>query len=318
MIAKSFGLAGRFRAGRASPSTPQFCVRSGALGELRLTMLLLILLLGCSLSAPAAKHNSIYYEVKGAGRPLVMIHGGQMDRRMWDPQFDRFARQYQIIRYDIRGFGKSDVPLKPYSYTDDLRDLLNHLRLEKVFVLGLSLGSAIAIDFALTQPNRVDGLILACPGLGGFQFSDEAGTRKIVEAARDEGFGRAADLWLEHPFMKPAMQNAALRDQLRRLAHDNGHCWLNNPLLIRRIKPSAAERLADIRAPTLILDGELDLSDIHKIVDKLAAEIPGARKQVIRGAGHIANLEKPEEFNKLALDFLGMLSRISSTDLRRF
>lgn len=266
--------------------------------------LLLAVLLICASSLSAAKFNGLYYETKGRGHPVVMIHGGQMDRRMWDPQFDLFAKEYHVVRCDIRGFGKSDVPTKPYSYSDDLYAVLKHLHVEKACLIGLSLGSAIAIDFALVHPEMVDGLILTCPGLGGFQFSDEASTRKIGEAARDESYERAADLWLEHAFMRPAMEQPALRDKLRKLAHDNGHCWLNNPLLLRRIKPAAAERLSEIRVPTLVLDGDRDIADIHRIADKLAAEIPGARKEVIRNAGHIANMEQPEQFNKLALEFL--------------
>jgi pimeloyl-ACP methyl ester carboxylesterase len=256
-------------------------------------------------SAGSGKFDGLYFEAKGRGETIVLIHGGQMDRRMWDAQFDLFARRYRVIRYDIRGFGKSDAPAKPYSNAADLHSLLRHLGEKKAGLIGLSLGAAVATDFALIHPEMADSLLLVCPGLGGFPFQDKANDlRAVVEAARDDGFEKAADLWLKNPYMSVAMEKPALRDQLRQLARDNGRCWLNNPLLIRPLNPPAAERLREIRAPTLVIGGERDVSDIHKIVAKLAAEIPGARKIIVAGAGHLVPMEQPEEFNRLALEFL--------------
>jgi pimeloyl-ACP methyl ester carboxylesterase len=257
------------------------------------------------LSADSGKLDGLYYETKGGGDSVVLIHGGQMDRRMWDAQFDLFAKQYRVIRYDIRGFGKSDVPAKPYSDASDLHRLLQHLRVKKATPIGLSLGAAIAMDFALVHPEMVDSLIPVCPGLGGFPFQDKANDlRAVVEAARDESYEKAAELWLQNPYMSVAMQNPALRDKLRQLARDNAHCWLNNPMLIRRLKPSASERLREIHVRTLVIGGERDVSDIHQIVARLAAEIPGAQKEVLPGAGHLVPMERPEDFNRLTLGFL--------------
>jgi 3-oxoadipate enol-lactonase len=256
-------------------------------------------------TAKSAKHNGIYFETKGKGPPVILVHGGQMDRRMWDFQFDLLSRDYHVIRYDIRGFGKSDVPTRPYSYADDQKSLMKHLGLEKASVVGLSLGAAIATDFAIAYPDSVQALVLVCPGLGGFKFDDKANDlRAITDAAREENFDKVAELWLQNPYMSVAMEHPDLRPKLRALSGDNAHCWLNNPLLIRRLTPPAAERLREIRAPTLVIDGARDVSDIHKIVAKLTADIPGAQKQVLNDCGHIAPMENPEAFNKLLLPFL--------------
>jgi len=104
------------------------------------------------------------------------------------------------------------------------------------------------------------------------------------------------------------MENFALRGKLRQLATENGHCWLNNPLLIRRMNP-AAERLREIHPPTLVIGGEREVSDIHKIVARLTSEIAGARKHVVQGAGHLVPMEKPDEFNRLVLNFLARSKR---------
>ena len=211
-----------------------------------------------------------------------------------------------MIRYDIRGFGKSDLPTRPYSYADDQKSLMKHLGLERASIVGLSLGAAIATDFAIVYPDSVQALVLVCPGLGGFKFDDKANDfRAILDAARDENYDNVAELWLQIPYMSVAMEHANLKPRLRALSRDNAHCWLNNPLLIRRLSPPAAERLREIRAPTLVIDGARDVSDIHEIVAKLSAEIPGAQKRVLEDCGHIAPMENPEAFNKLLLDFPG-------------
>src|SRR5260370_38118700 len=104
--------------------------------------------------------TKLYYEMMGEGHPLVLLHGGYMDRRIWDDQFAAFAQNYQVIRYDIRGFGKSALPQVPYADWQDLFNLLTFLDVEKAHLLGLSLGGVIALDFTLMYPEMVDALIL--------------------------------------------------------------------------------------------------------------------------------------------------------------
>jgi 3-oxoadipate enol-lactonase len=249
--------------------------------------------------------DGIYYEEQGTGAPVILIHGGQMDRRMWDSQFDEFAKEFRVVRYDLRGFGKSPSATKAYSHEEDLARLLDELKIEKARFVALSLGAAVAMDFALTHSNRVAALLLVCPGMDGFPFQDAANNLEpVVIAVCDKQPKKAADLWLANPYMAVAMENPALRPKLRMLAEENAQCWLNNPLLQRRLRPPAFLRLREISAPTRAVDGERDVSDIHKIVEKIAAEIPNARKVVVKGAGHLVPMEKPQEFNQLAKDFL--------------
>ena len=256
-------------------------------------------------SAKSGKHRGIYFEAKGKGPAVILVHGGQMDRRMWDFQFDLLAKDYHAIRYDIRGFGKSDIPARPYLYADDQKSLMTHLGVQKASIVGLSLGAATATDFAIVYPESVQALVLVCPGLGGFKFEDKANDlRAIGDAAREENYDKVAELWLQNPYMSVAMEHPDLRQRLGALSRDNACCWLNNPLLLRRLTPPAAERLREIRAPTLVIDGGRDVSDIHKIVAKLSAEIPGAQQHVLKDCGHIAPMEDPEAFNKLLFQFL--------------
>jgi pimeloyl-ACP methyl ester carboxylesterase len=248
----------------------------------------------------------LYYEVAGKGEPLILIHGGNMDRRMWDAQFDFFARRYKVIRYDVRGFGKSDKQVKPFAHHQDLHDLMKFLRVERAYIVGLSLGGAIATDFALIHPEMVKALILACPGIAGFQFSPEAQSYTVatIEAARDDGFAQATEMWLRSPYMIPAMERPELRDKIRRMALDNAEIWLRNFVWERDLKPLAWERLQEIQTPTLIIASDRDTPDILTLVERAAARIKNSEKIIVKQAGHMVNLEKPEEFNRAVLDFL--------------
>lgn len=115
----------------------------------------------------------LYYEVAGSGRTMILIHGLTLDSRMWDDQFETFAQQYQVIRYDLRGFGKSGLPnSESYSYVDDQKALIDHLGVSHAYVIGLSLGGMIAIDFALEHPEATDALIPVDAVLGGFQWQE--------------------------------------------------------------------------------------------------------------------------------------------------
>ena len=249
---------------------------------------------------------AIYYESSGQGRPVILIHGGQLDGRIWDEQFPVLARAYRVVGYDVRGFGRSPAATAPWSCTRDLLSLMDQLGIERATLVGLSLGGRIAIDFALEHPGRVSALVLAGPGLSGFDWSDDGRDNyaKILAAAQAGNQEQAAELWLQGPYMAPAMENATLAARLRTLARENARCWLDNPLLERDLVPPASGRLREIKAPTLAIVGERDVPDIQRIVTRIAAEVPGARKVVVRGAGHMVNMEKPEEFTRILLDFL--------------
>ncbi len=251
--------------------------------------------------------TKLYYEVIGEGYTVVLIHAGKLDGRMWDDQVREFARHYKVVRYDVRGYGKSEMPQKPYSDVEDLCRLLKFLNVDKACLVGLSVGGKIAIDFALEHPEMIDALIPVAPDLSGFNWSNEKiiqGYQSILETARDEGESKAVEMWLEFSLFAQAMENPAIAPRIREMVQENSHVFLLNPLLRRPLKPPAIERLSKIRTPTLIIVGDRDVSDIKTITDTLEANITGAKKMVIPGSGHLVNIEKPEEFNRTVLDFL--------------
>ena len=117
--------------------------------------------------------TQVYYEMMGEGSPIVLIHGGNLDRRMWDEKMGQFSSRYRVIRYDVPGFGKTDPPSTPFSNTVFLNALLTLLNIEQAVLVGLFLGGRISIDFAIEYPDRISSLILSGPGLCGFQSCTE-------------------------------------------------------------------------------------------------------------------------------------------------
>jgi pimeloyl-ACP methyl ester carboxylesterase len=245
----------------------------------------------------------LFYEVRGEGPPVVLIHGGATHLGMWDDQFDLFARHYRVVRYDVRGFGKSGSGEVPHSQWDDLLALLQHLEIERTHIVGLSLGGRIAVDFALQHPQMVDRLVLAGPGLSGWQFEREEWVGELARAIESGDKRAASEAWLQSPYLEAANEIPGLAERLRQLVLESEQSWI--PIFRgRRLTPPAVERLSELKAQTLVILGSRDVNDIHRIVKLIAEKCPGARKVVLEGAGHMVNMEQPEDFNGIVLEFL--------------
>ena len=252
----------------------------------------------------------LYYEIMGEGPPLVLIHGGMVDRRMWDDQFEAFARHFRVIRYDARQHGKSRSRPEVYTDHDDLYALLKQLDIDKAFIMGLSMGGRIAIDFTLKYPEMVRALIPVAPGLSGYGITGEKVNENTAAFLAAYGAGDLTQAvewmqrsWTDGPQRTPADVDPLVRERVREMLA--GGVWrMQYQRQAQRLEPPAVGRLSEIRAPTLAIVGDLDMPDILVIVDLLIKEIPGARKVVIPGTAHMVNMERPAEFNRAVFEFL--------------
>lgn len=243
----------------------------------------------------------LFYETGGEGHPIVFLHGFSLDGRMWEPQFAAFTAEYCCLRYDLRGFGRSELPGdESYSHAEDLWALLDHLEVPPAVLVGLSKGAAVALDFALAYPGRTRGLVLIDPVVGGFPWSQENTSRDrlVWDAARSHGIPAGKAAWLAHSLFAPAMQNPRAADQFRRMVEDySGWHFTHRDPEIRPAQP-AYERLEQIRLPVLVMVGELDLPDFLRSAAAIHQRVPACRKLVIAAAGHLANMEQPEAVNR--------------------
>ena len=261
--------------------------------------------------------TKIYYEISGKGKPLVLIHGSFGDRRHWDFQFKEFSKKYKVLRYDVRGYGKSALPNPDKTYTDseDLNALMDFLKIPKAHICGLSMGSIIAIDLALFHPDKCGSLIVIGPrvaGDGSAEYrtanADSVGAliSKVVMIVKNKGAKEGTDsLWTGNNPMSKAVLSNRTREALLKMGYE--YSWWRYLYTNKRdqVFPMAIKKLGEIKIPTLIVTAEHDLALCKNVADIMAKNIPGAKFVSIKGAGHIMNMDKPKEFNKVIFIFLG-------------
>lgn len=252
----------------------------------------------------------IYYEVSGEGHPLLMVHAGIAHNAMWDEQVEFFAKNYKVVRFDMRGFGQSLPVPDDYQRHEDIRALLDFLGIEHTYLMGCSMGGGACMNFALEYPQRADALIMVGSGPAGFSY-DEWTPSPIDEemdtAYQNEDWERlnelSMQLFIDGTGRTPDQVNQALRKEV----YDMNMIALNQSSLLGKeipIETLAAERLGELDLPVLIVIGDLDEEYIMKASDFMMENIAGAQKIVMQGTAHLPNMEFPNEFNAHVQKFL--------------
>jgi 3-oxoadipate enol-lactonase len=256
------------------------------------------------------------YETTGEGPAVVLLHAGVGDRRLWDGQVDAFAERHLVVHPDLRGFGETELPGGPFSYVEDVRALLDHLGVDRAAVVGNSLGGRVALDLALTHPDRVGALVLVDPGLTGdegsaeFDAFDEEEDELLDSGKIDEAVELNLRTWLDGRGRDGAPVPQEVRERLRAMQRRSFEILLPAyertppPGPAQWSDPPAAERLGEIGVPTLVVVGTHDVELFRAIAARLGREIPGAESAELETA-HLPALERPDEFNALVLEFLG-------------
>jgi len=266
--------------------------------------------------------TELYYEVTGTGHPFTLIHGLLLDRRSWDDQFEVFAQQYKVLRYDLRGWGDSaqEEAEPPFSPRQDLLSLLHYLDIEKTYLLGLSGGGTFALDFTLEHPDKVDALILVSSDPSGYAppMTDAIQTfaGRYYGALQQKDSAGAVEatvrFWTDGPRRAPEQVDAQARARITTMSMQqierHGDFMAHEQHMIP-LEPSAINRLAEVRVPTLIVVGDEDVPQVIEAAGILEQGIAGAQKVVVAGTAHHPHMEKPEEFNRVVLDFLHGLPR---------
>jgi 3-oxoadipate enol-lactonase len=251
-------------------------------------------------SIPVAD-GALECETAGEGPAVVLIHGGLVDRRLWDGQVGPLARDHRVIRYDLRGLGRSSMPGGPFSHLDDLDQVLNALAVDRAVLIGLSLGGMIAMDYTLEHPERVRALVLAAPGLRGYEWDPNPAMEEVYLTLLVDP-ERAIALLL-----KTGMGGATAEAKaaLERMVTDNLRGWSQvDPKSVRWPSTATLDRLGDIQAPTLVLIGSDDEPALRQIAETIASTIPQASQVVVSGARHHLNLDRPGEFRRKVRRFL--------------
>ncbi|HEV3014221.1 MAG TPA: alpha/beta hydrolase [Actinomycetota bacterium] len=248
----------------------------------------------------------------GWGPALLLVHAGIADRRMWDEQMGPFTEAgWTVIRADLPGFGETGPPARPVALWATLRDLLDHLGVERAVVVGASLGGRAAVDLALAAPDRVRALVLIGSSLAGHPFQEPAlfelwdqSEGAIERGDHQEAARVEIDTWVVGRGRDPSAVDPEVRRRVRDMllvAYEHGEADLEEP------DPPAAGRLGEVAAPALVVVGEHDRPDIHAMAGALAAGIPRAERALLPGTAHLPSMERPEACNQVVLEFLAKL-----------
>ena len=268
---------------------------------------------GCASSAARVETGTLpvaggelYYEVAGSGEPVVLIHGGFGDRRMWDAQFDVLARDYRVLRYDHRGFGRSPAPDTTYSPIRDLIALLDRAEMDRAHIVGNSLGGALAVTFAILHPERVRSLTVVASGADGFRYpqSDIEAITEVIALMRGGKKEAALTKWLANPMLSVVNTQPAVKEKVERMVRENAGIWTMDAWPQQPLSPTARERLGQLRVPTLVVIGDRDAASVRRFADSTAQMIPGAERVVMEGTDHLPHMEQPAEFNSLLREFI--------------
>ncbi|MDD7940089.1 alpha/beta fold hydrolase [Actinomycetospora lutea] len=243
---------------------------------------------------------------QGNGPPVLLLHGGALDHRLWEPQIAALARTHRVVAPDLRGHGTSPTPTAPFRHVDDVAALVRGLDLGPVTVAGISLGASVAVDLALEAPDLVAGLVVSGAGASGAEFRDPATLDLLArwaQAARDRDRERWTAIFLELGFGpgRPLDDvDPAVLAHVRRMTDDtlDRHVPDGTPVLPTPVA-DAVTRSRDLRLPVLAIVGLLDSPDHQRMARELAQDVVEVPR-----AGHYPTLEAPDEVTAALLAFL--------------
>jgi pimeloyl-ACP methyl ester carboxylesterase len=257
----------------------------------------------------------LYYETDGAGTPLVLVHAAVANLRQWDPHVAAWAERYRVIRYDTRGFGRTESEHVEFMNRDDLAAVLDHLEAPAAHVLGCSRGGQISLDFAVENPQRVLSYTSVAGGGGDYEpdlpqavvdaiIAFDKSTSVATEAKDwDAAADLETDYWLDGPGQPRGRVAAETRAMVREWIRSN-YAAEKEEGVAQPAQPTADTRLDALTMPVLAVVGDLDEAWALESMKHLAATVPNGRFELWEGTAHLLNLEQPERFTKLILDFL--------------
>jgi 3-oxoadipate enol-lactonase len=250
--------------------------------------------------------GKLFYEVAGKGENIVLLHDGMVNCYIWDEQFPVLARNYRVIRYDRRGYGKSSDPQVKYSHIDDLNQVFLQLKVDKAVIFGMSSGGGLAINFALTYPEKVKGLVLVGSVVSGFGYTSHMDSRggNFNRSEFSDPLKLRKYFVLDDPY-EIYSGNKKAKEKVMSLLPYFGR---DNTIPTKPPEKIAVKCLSEIKVPALILVGEYDIPDVHAHAGAINAGIQNSKREIIPNSGHLIPIEQPGLFNESVLNFLGKLS----------
>ncbi len=255
------------------------------------------------------------------GRPVVLVHAGICDRRMWDPQVSALSAARRLVRLDLRGNGASDRrPTAALSHHREVAALLDEVGIAGAHLVGVSMGAAIITEVALARPDLAGSLLLVAPSgalrtevTADLEALWEAEEEALAEEDLDGAVEANLETWVDGPGQPSDRVAAAVRvfvGQMQLKAFENVDGWDEEDLEDEGLQPPVGTRASEIAVPTRILVGDLDVAAVGRTAARLAEEVKGASLVHWPDVAHLPSLERPDDFNRLALDWFAEVEGI--------
>ncbi len=270
---------------------------------------------GCNLSITVNNVNLAYNDVGEGSVPIIFLHGYPFSKAMWDGQIDFLKPSYRVIACDIRGFGKSADEKSPLSidlFGDDLIGFMDQSGIDKAIICGLSMGGFIALNVMERFPERFTALILCDTQCVADTAEEREKRYKIIDEIKTEGAADFNEGFVKSVFHKDSLSNKKeLVEQLKSVVSANSEHIIMQGLVALAERSETCSALGEIAVPTLIICGKEDAVTPLAQSQFMNENIRGSVLHVIDNAGHVSNLEEPDEFNKYLEGFLASLSSVT-------
>ena len=245
-------------------------------------------------------------DARGAQPALVLLHGFALDSRMWRRQVEAFSPDHRVLTLDLPGFGPQARELGEVDAAEQVLRALDVVKVDRAHFVANSFGAAVATDFALVHRDRVRSLTLTGPLLLGHRTGIEAWARCVALAGEGDR-ATAAEIWLDDPLFEGMRDDEELFEELRHIVLDYGGAHWTGQISSRWSEPDPGPQLGALDVPALVISGEKDIPSFLKMAEAYARAMPQARREVLPGAGHLANMECPDAWNAVVREFLAPL-----------
>jgi pimeloyl-ACP methyl ester carboxylesterase len=251
--------------------------------------------------------KNICIKIKGSGNPIVFLHSSLLTSEMWDNQINYFSKRYKTLTFDFCGYGKSDLPKGIYSDHEDLKVILDKYNINKTIIVGCSYGGSVALDFVLEYPEYIKKLVLITPALNGYKYPLKLTIESIknFRNVRKSGIEKAVELFMNNKYWSYFVpKENSFKEEFKNIFIENKNFYNGKYSKKLIVKPVAIKRLTEININVLLIGSENDSKFNKDVVKILSENIKGIQVYVIKNCGHLPNMEKREEINKIIEEYI--------------